>query len=130
MHTSRVVAEVRKHNLLTTLQFKDLDRLRRGLAAVGRKGADPSDAAIARKLGKVAAFRTAARNAELRQLARDGRSSAMLDHPMVHELLADPRVRAILGAAPAPASPEASDRRPDVGRVEGPAEEIDPGIDE
>ena len=116
MLTSRVVAEVRKNNLLTTLQFSDFDRLRRGLAAAGQKGADSADSAIASKLNDVPSFRAAARNAELRRLARDGRSSELLDHPMVHELMADPRVRNALGATPTPTTAPATAGH---GRVEG-----------
>ena len=149
MQTSRVVAEVRKNNLLTTLQFSDLDLLRRGLAAAGSASADPDDAAIAKKLSGVEAFRTAAKNSELRQLARDGRSSELLDHPMVHKLMADERVRSILGAPSGPAPARAPETVRDVGRTDRvpaapkrkkskrapaskklPAEEIDPGIDE
>ncbi len=93
MNTSQTVVEVRKRNLLTTLQFGDLETLRRGLVAWKSKAANKDDAVAARELGQVPAFRSAAGNKELRQMARDGRYSALLDHPMVHELLADQRVR-------------------------------------
>ncbi len=98
MSTSQTVAEVRKNNLLTTLQFSDLETLRRALAAWKSKGASPDDTAAARELGQVPAFRAAAGNKELRQLAEEGRYSALLDHPMVHELLADERVKDAIAA--------------------------------
>lgn len=114
MKTSRVVAEVRKRNLLTTLQFSDLETLRRGLAAWKRKGATGDDAVAAKELGQVPAFRSAAKNKELRMLAQQGRYSELLDHPMVHELMADERIRAAIEASERQAKPRRA-----VGRTSG-----------
>lgn len=112
---SRVMEEVRPNNLLTTLSFQDLERLSEALASWGSARTpqeDPQAARRAERLRGLAGFRSAARDPELRRLARELRYSELLEHPKVQQLLADSDVLEALGQAGGAFDRPASDGEP------------------